>query len=78
MVGTAKPPDSQCWGDMLRSIDAERRTLPWKSSDFIPGHTISLAEVSPTSSQELLYFKQAQVFIQYNENFTAEAERARC
>lgn len=33
------------WGDMVRTIDAERKTLPWKPDDFTKTRTITLAEV---------------------------------
>ena len=37
---------NESWGDMVRSVDAERKALPWKADDFSRSSTMSLAEVS--------------------------------
>lgn len=41
-----KTSNSSSWGDMVRTIDAERKTLPWQQGDFLKSQTMSLAEVS--------------------------------
>jgi hypothetical protein len=38
--------NSSSWAEMVRQIDAERKTLPWKPGEFVPTKTITLAEVS--------------------------------
>jgi hypothetical protein len=45
MVSTDVVAKSKSWGDMVRSIDAERRTLPWAPNEFVRSETVSLAEV---------------------------------
>ena len=35
----------QSWGDMIRSLDTERKTLPWDADEVSRPHTVTLAEV---------------------------------
>jgi hypothetical protein len=45
MVSSDIVTESRSWGEMVRSIDAERRTLPWASNEFVRSETATLAEV---------------------------------
>jgi hypothetical protein len=45
--------ETESWGGMVRSIDAERKALPWGASDFSKSTTMSLAEV------RLCYFQSS-------------------
>jgi hypothetical protein len=45
MVSADIVAESRSWGEMVRSIDAERRTLPWAPNEFVRSETATLAEV---------------------------------
>lgn len=45
MVSSDIVAESRSWGEMVRAIDAERRTLPWAQNEFVRNEIITLAEV---------------------------------
>ena len=47
--------DSESWGDMVRGIDAERKSLPWSANVFSRSTTMSLAEVRIRSYQRMRF-----------------------